>query len=139
MRGEVFADAVTAADLAAGVDPETAAISQREWERHVSDMAWGTISERFEPQVLAAFKALVSGHSGESVAEELGLSSSSVYVYKKRVLLIRRKLMLQFAGSQERIQKFLLSGKTPNALAATLQSCAEGAVIGEAAASFPTL
>jgi RNA polymerase sigma factor (sigma-70 family) len=90
-RGEVFADAVTAADLAAGVDPEIEAIAQLEWERHVSDMAWANVSQRFEPQVLAAFKALVSGQSGETVAGELGLSSNSVYVYKKRVLAALRK------------------------------------------------
>lgn len=96
-RGEIFADAVTAADLAAGVDPEIEAISQREWERHVSDMAWARVSERFEAQVLLAFKALVSGKSGESVATELGLSPNSVYVYKKRVLAALHKEIAYFA------------------------------------------
>jgi RNA polymerase sigma factor (sigma-70 family) len=90
-RGEIFADAVTAADLAAGVDSEIARISQREWERHVSDMAWQAVSQKFEPQVLAAFKALASGKKGEDVAAELELSPNSVYVYKKRVMAALRK------------------------------------------------
>jgi RNA polymerase sigma factor (sigma-70 family) len=91
MRGEIFADAVTADDLSAGVDPELDAMSQREWERHVAAIAWERVSQKFDDNVLAAFKALAKGGRGEDVAAELGLSQNSVYVYKKRVQASLRK------------------------------------------------
>ena len=64
---------------------------EREWQRHVSELAWERISERFDDKVLAAFRALAEGRKGEDVAVELGLSSNSVYVYKKRVLAALHK------------------------------------------------
>ena len=73
------------------IEPEVEALSEREWQRHVSEMAWERISERFEDNVLAAFRALAEGRKGEDVAAELGLSPNSVYVYKKRVLAALHK------------------------------------------------
>lgn len=73
------------------IAPEVEAIIEREWEKHVADLAWSRIEDRFEPQVLAAFQALAEGRKGEEIAEELGLSANSVYVYKKRVLAALHK------------------------------------------------
>ena len=84
-KSAYFEDEVLSEELSSGVDAEVEDLSQREWERHIADMAWKNISEKFDSQVLEAFKKLASGQKGEQVAEELGLSQNSVYVYKKRV------------------------------------------------------
>ena len=71
--------------------PEIERIYQNEWEKHITDTAWNNISSMFEENVLEAFQRLSAGEEGKAVAEELGLSINSVYVYKKRVLAAFQK------------------------------------------------
>ena len=71
--------------------PEIERIYQNEWEKHITDTAWSNISSMFEENVLDAFQRLSAGEEGKTVAEELGLSINSVYVYKKRVLATFQK------------------------------------------------
>ena len=86
-----FEDAVKSEELSSGVPAEVEELSTREWERHIADMAWENVSEKFDDQVLETFKKLASGEKGENVAAQLGLSQNSVYVYKKRVMAALQK------------------------------------------------
>jgi RNA polymerase sigma factor (sigma-70 family) len=90
-KGEFFEGAVEAENLQKGLTPEVEKICQEEWEQHVADTAWANIADKFEPQILEAFQKLASGEKGEIVAQELGLSQNSVYVYKKRVMAALQK------------------------------------------------
>ena len=90
-KGEFFEDAVEAEELQRGLSPEIEKLCQDEWEQHVADTAWNNISDKFEPQILESFQKLASGEKGEDVAQELGLSQNSVYVYKKRVMAALQK------------------------------------------------
>ena len=71
--------------------PEIEKVYQQEWEKHITDRAWANISSMFEEKVLETFTRLSSGEEGKTVAEDLGLSLNSVYVYKKRVLAAFQK------------------------------------------------
>ena len=71
--------------------PEIEKVYQQEWERHITDSAWTNISTMFDEKVLEAFQRLSKGEEGKDVAESLGLSINSVYVYKKRVLAAFQK------------------------------------------------
>lgn len=84
-KGEVFEDSLINEQLTQGIDCEVEELSRKEWQRHVAEMAWQNVSKKFDTQVTEAFKRLASGEKGEDVAQELGLSQNSVYVYKKRV------------------------------------------------------
>lgn len=84
-KGEVFEDSLINEQLTQGIDCEIEELSRKEWQRHVAEMAWQNVSKKFDTQVTEAFKRLASGEKGEDVAQELGLSQNSVYVYKKRV------------------------------------------------------
>ena len=84
-KGEVFEDSLINEQLTQGIDCEIEELSRKEWQRHVAEMAWHNVSKKFDTQVTEAFKRLASGEKGEDVAQELGLSQNSVYVYKKRV------------------------------------------------------
>lgn len=65
--------------------PEIERIAEHEWRKHISELAWETISNRFKPHVLQAFLQLVDGHAVSDIVAELGIAESSVYVYKSRV------------------------------------------------------
>lgn len=90
-KGEFFDGAVKAEELEKGMSPEIEKLCQEEWEQHIADTAWANISDKFEPQILEAFQKLASGEKGDAVAQELGLSQNSVYVYKKRVMAALQK------------------------------------------------
>ena len=90
-RREFFEDPSFNEELKKGASAEIEELSRREWERHISDMAWKNIETRFEANVIEVFKRLASGEKGELVAEEMKLSQNSVYVYKKRVLAALQK------------------------------------------------
>ena len=84
-KGELFEDSLINEQLTRGIDSEIEDLSRKEWQRHVAEMAWQNVLQKFDPQVTEAFKRLASGEKGEEVALSLGLSQNSVYVYKKRV------------------------------------------------------
>lgn len=65
--------------------PEIEEFAEREWERYLPELAWKTVAKTFEPQVMDAFKLFAAGKSADEIAQKLGISESSVYVYKKRV------------------------------------------------------
>jgi RNA polymerase sigma factor (sigma-70 family) len=65
--------------------PEIERLAEREWAAYVMNLAWRNIRDCFESQVKEAFERVSQGEKPEDVAANLGLSTSSVYVYKKRV------------------------------------------------------
>ncbi|MCM8535320.1 MAG: RNA polymerase sigma factor [Lentisphaeraceae bacterium] len=66
-----------------------------EWEKFISEKAWENIKPRFTEKVLDVFQRLSSGEDTVTVAHETGISESSVYVYKKRVLNTLQKEILK--------------------------------------------
>lgn len=69
-------------------DPSSSAAekwAEDEWRAHVAAIAWKNVSPEFEERTRLVFERLSKGIKPEAVALELGLSPSSVYVYKKRL------------------------------------------------------
>jgi RNA polymerase sigma-70 factor (ECF subfamily) len=63
-----------------------------EHDQHVIGQLMETVRPRFEPQTWEAFRRLVfDGQRADAVARELGLSLSSVYVARSRVLSTLRR------------------------------------------------
>lgn len=76
-------------------DAEVENVIQREWEKFISEKAWNNISSRFSEKVLGVFQKLSTGVDISTLARESGLSESSIYVYKKRVLNTLQKEILK--------------------------------------------
>jgi RNA polymerase sigma-70 factor (ECF subfamily) len=67
---------------------------EHEWRCHVAGEAWRRVAPEFEERTRRVFELLSRGRDAAAVAAELGLSVSSVYVYRKRVQdRLRREVM----------------------------------------------
>jgi len=51
----------------------------------VLSLAWNRVGQEFGANEKAAFELLAKGAGVEEVSRQLGIATSSVYVYKKRV------------------------------------------------------
>ena len=77
------ADAVN--DLPDPAGPAVEKWAEEEWRAHVATVAWRNVGGEFEERTRQVFERLSKGVAPATVAAELGLAPSSVYVYKKRV------------------------------------------------------
>jgi len=66
-------------------EPEIEKISEREWQKHIVNLAWDNISPGLAPKVRQAYELLSSGQDLKDVAVDLGIAENSIYVYRKRV------------------------------------------------------
>jgi RNA polymerase sigma factor (sigma-70 family) len=68
------------------VQPEPSqALADQEWVRYITTLAWQRIGDAFTDKERTAFERMSKGDDVEAVARALELTTSSVYVYKKRV------------------------------------------------------
>lgn len=67
----------------------------KEWQAFISEKAWDNIKPRFSDKVIEVFQRISKGEGVETIAEDTGISESSVYVYKKRVLNSLQKEILK--------------------------------------------
>ncbi|WDE98620.1 sigma-70 family RNA polymerase sigma factor [Lentisphaera profundi] len=65
--------------------PQVDALAESEWKAHVTTSAWDNIQNKFRGNATSCFEKINGGQKVAEVAQELGLSESSVYVYFKRV------------------------------------------------------
>ena len=65
--------------------PDVEALARKEWETFIANMAWKNISEKMADNQKQAFLMMADGKPVSEIAEKLGITESSVYVYKKRV------------------------------------------------------
>ena len=66
--------------------PEIEKIASREWETYIANIAWKNIENSFNDHVKECFLLMSDDIPVPDIAVKLGISESSVYVYKKRVL-----------------------------------------------------
>jgi len=66
--------------------PEIENIASREWETYIANIAWKNIENSFNDHVKECFLLMSDEVPVPDIAVKLGISESSVYVYKKRVL-----------------------------------------------------
>ena len=66
--------------------PEIENIASREWETYIANIAWKNIENNFNDHVKECFLLMSDEVPVPEIAVKLGISESSVYVYKKRVL-----------------------------------------------------
>lgn len=66
--------------------PEIEKIASREWETYIANIAWKNIENNFNAHVKECFLLMSDEVPVPDIAKRLGISESSVYVYKKRVL-----------------------------------------------------
>jgi len=60
-------------------------LAEEEWVSYISGLAWNEIRKLFDAKTCDVFERVSRGENPEAVADALGISKSSVYVYKKRV------------------------------------------------------
>jgi len=60
-------------------------LAEREWVTYVTTLAWSRVQEEFGAKEKSAFELLSKGTGVDEVSKKLGITTSSVYVYKKRV------------------------------------------------------
>ena len=60
-------------------------LAEREWATYVITMAWNRVRKEFGENERMAFEMLSKGAGVEEISQKLGIATSSVYVYKKRV------------------------------------------------------
>jgi RNA polymerase sigma factor (sigma-70 family) len=75
--------------------PDVDHVIKQEWEKFISEKAWDNISDRFSEKILGIFQKLSTGVDIATLAQDSGLSESSIYVYKKRVLNTLQKEILK--------------------------------------------
>ena len=72
-------------DLQAMSLPQVEAIAKVEWKAHITDSAWNNIKDDFRGCATDCFEMMNQGLLVVDISHKLGISESSVYVYKKRV------------------------------------------------------
>jgi RNA polymerase sigma factor (sigma-70 family) len=60
-------------------------LAEQEWATYVITMAWDRVQREFGKNEKEAFEMLSKGAGVDEVSQKLGIATSSVYVYKKRV------------------------------------------------------
>jgi RNA polymerase sigma factor (sigma-70 family) len=60
-------------------------LAEQEWVTYVLTMAWSRVQEEFGEKERQAFEMTSKGMGVDEVSQALGIATSSVYVYKKRV------------------------------------------------------
>jgi len=73
---------------------QTDDFAEREWARYVTARAWSLVEAQLGEKEKSAFEMVSRGMSVEEVGAALGIATSSVYVYKKRVRdLLKKKII----------------------------------------------
>ncbi|MCM8531308.1 MAG: sigma-70 family RNA polymerase sigma factor [Lentisphaeraceae bacterium] len=67
------------------VSPEVEKISEKEWRRHISALAWDNIKGELSDRMLISFTKSLDGIDKDLIAEELKVEANTVQVYKQRV------------------------------------------------------
>src|ERR1700677_1765966 len=60
-------------------------LAEQEWMDYIITLAWKKVQEEFGANEKAAFEMVSQGVDVNEVSQRLGITTSSVYVYKKRV------------------------------------------------------
>jgi RNA polymerase sigma factor (sigma-70 family) len=66
-------------------EPEIEKIADEEWMLYISKLAWENISKDFKSTLLEAFLRSSDDEEISTISQDLGISESSIYVYKQRV------------------------------------------------------
>ncbi len=66
-------------------EPEIEKLAEKEWQIYISNLAWEKVQTQFSESVCQAFLKMIEGVNIADIANEFGITESSVYVYKKRV------------------------------------------------------
>jgi RNA polymerase sigma factor (sigma-70 family) len=61
-------------------------ITETEWKKFISKMAWDKVSKNLSEPACQSFELLSEGLSAQQVAEKLNIPYNTVCVYKKRVI-----------------------------------------------------
>ncbi len=57
----------------------------KEWEAHITKLAWDAVSKSFNSKALEVYLAMTRGEPVQEIAEKHDISEGSAYVYKQRV------------------------------------------------------
>jgi RNA polymerase sigma-70 factor (ECF subfamily) len=72
--------------------PEIDQFIENEWETYVTNLAMDRVKNAYRGQAVEVFELGLEGYSSAEIAEQTGLSISSVYTLRKRV---KRSLILE--------------------------------------------
>ncbi|MCM8539350.1 MAG: sigma-70 family RNA polymerase sigma factor [Lentisphaeraceae bacterium] len=78
--------------------PEVEGLAEKEWVKHISNLAWERIQPTLAPSVLEAFTLYLQGMNDKDIADKLNLAETSIRVYRSRV----EQLMIREVASLER-------------------------------------
>lgn len=72
-------------DYINSVSPELEEISEKEWRRHISSLAWENIKKDLSDRMRISFTKSLDGVDKDVIAAELKVEANTVQVYKQRV------------------------------------------------------
>lgn len=81
--------------------PEVEAIVQREWEKHLTDLAFKQVSQKMSKPAIEAFAAGVVNEPAQVTAERLGLAEETIYIYRHRV---KKSLMAEIQSLRDLLE-----------------------------------
>ncbi|MCM8531430.1 MAG: sigma-70 family RNA polymerase sigma factor [Lentisphaeraceae bacterium] len=75
-------------------EPELEKISEEEWQKYITSMAWDKLKGKCSEKSMTIFEQVMKGRTTEEIVKDLGVTTTTVYVYKKRV---KEKLSLEIS------------------------------------------
>lgn len=66
--------------------PDIEEIAEKEWELHISNLAWSNIKDDFKGHAEECFQLFNEGWTANKIAEKLELELNTVYVLRQRVV-----------------------------------------------------
>ena len=82
--------------------PQIDEMIQREWETYVSTLAMKRVKKVFSPRAIEVFESSLDGRSSAQIAQDTGLTVSSVYTLKKRV---KKSLILEIRKAVSELER----------------------------------
>ncbi|MCM8540554.1 MAG: sigma-70 family RNA polymerase sigma factor [Lentisphaeraceae bacterium] len=72
---------------------------EKQWKVTIGELAWQNVKDRFSEEVVQCFSLLNKGLKNNEVAEKLNLKPNTVAVYKKRIVSLLQKEIIQLDAS----------------------------------------
>ena len=94
-RNKVFKDVDDSVEIEGASLPEIENVAFEEWKDFILQKALENTSTQFSKQVFEIFLKFSKGMKPDDIAEETGVASNTVYVYKKRVEAVLKKEILK--------------------------------------------
>jgi len=80
-------------------DIEFEHLFEKQWKITIGEMAWENVKNRFSGEAIKCFELLNEGMKNSEIALKLNLKENTVAVYKKRIISLLQKEIIQLEAS----------------------------------------